>query len=30
MTLSWHDRTHTDPAMCAFRTLVRRAILAFR
>jgi len=26
MALSWHDRTHTDPAMCAFRGLVRRAI----
>jgi DNA-binding transcriptional LysR family regulator len=27
MALSWHDRTPTDPAMCAFRTLVRRVIL---
>jgi DNA-binding transcriptional LysR family regulator len=24
--LCWHERTHTDPAMVAFRTLVRRAI----
>ena len=27
MSLSWHERTHTDPAMSAFRALVRRAIL---
>jgi DNA-binding transcriptional LysR family regulator len=25
MNLCWHDRTHTDPAMVAFRDLVRRA-----
>jgi DNA-binding transcriptional LysR family regulator len=27
MALCWHERTHTDPAMSAFRALVRRAIL---
>lgn len=26
MTLSWHERTHRDPAMVAFRTLLRRAV----
>jgi DNA-binding transcriptional LysR family regulator len=26
MNLSWHDRTHTDPPMVAFRALVRRAV----
>lgn len=26
ISLCWHERTHTDPAMVAFRTLVRRAI----
>lgn len=28
MALCWHERTHTDPAMSEFRTLVRRAILS--
>ena len=28
MALCWHERTHTDPAMSAFRALVRQAILA--
>jgi DNA-binding transcriptional LysR family regulator len=27
MALCWHERTHTDAAMSAFRALVRRAIL---
>jgi DNA-binding transcriptional LysR family regulator len=27
ISLSWHERTHADPAMLAFRGLVRRAIL---
>jgi len=27
MALCWHERTHADPAMSAFRALVRRAIL---
>jgi DNA-binding transcriptional LysR family regulator len=27
MALCWHQRTHEDPAMTAFRALVRRAIL---
>jgi DNA-binding transcriptional LysR family regulator len=27
LSLCWHQRTHTDPAMLAFRALVRRAIL---
>ncbi len=26
MSLSWHERTHTDPAMSEFRSLVRRAV----
>jgi DNA-binding transcriptional LysR family regulator len=26
MQLSWHERTHTDPAMIAFRELLRRAL----
>jgi DNA-binding transcriptional LysR family regulator len=26
MSLSWHERTHTDPAMSEFRALVRRAV----
>jgi len=26
ISLCWHERTHTDPAMVAFRTLVRRAV----
>jgi DNA-binding transcriptional LysR family regulator len=26
MELSWHERTHTDPAMIAFRALVKRAL----
>jgi DNA-binding transcriptional LysR family regulator len=26
MQLSWHERTHTDPAMRAFRDLLRRAL----
>lgn len=30
MSLSWHERTHADPAMLAFRALVRRAILGKR
>lgn len=28
LALCWHQRTHTDPAMAAFRALVRRAILS--
>ena len=28
MALCWHDRTHDDPAMIAFRQLVRGALLA--
>lgn len=28
--LSWHERTHADPASSAFRALVRRAVLATR
>jgi DNA-binding transcriptional LysR family regulator len=28
MALCWHERTHTDPALLAFRALVRRAILS--
>jgi DNA-binding transcriptional LysR family regulator len=27
MALCWHERTHTDPALSAFRGLVRRAIM---
>ncbi len=27
ISLCWHERTHKDPAMVAFRTLVRRAIV---
>jgi len=27
MAMCWHERTHTDPAAVAFRTLVRRAVL---
>jgi DNA-binding transcriptional LysR family regulator len=27
VSLCWHERTHSDPAMSAFRALVRRAIL---
>jgi DNA-binding transcriptional LysR family regulator len=27
MALSWHERTHTDPAVSAFRALVRQAIV---
>jgi DNA-binding transcriptional LysR family regulator len=27
MALSWHERTHTDPATSSFRAVVRRAIL---
>jgi DNA-binding transcriptional LysR family regulator len=30
MHLSWHERTHVDPAMIAFRALVRRALTARR
>jgi hypothetical protein len=26
MYLRWHDRTHADAAMMAFRALVRRAV----
>jgi DNA-binding transcriptional LysR family regulator len=26
MALCWHERTHTDPAMCEFRALVRGAL----
>jgi DNA-binding transcriptional LysR family regulator len=28
MALCWHDRTHQDPAMAAFRALVRTAIVS--
>ena len=27
ISLCWHERTHSDPAMIAFRALVRRAII---
>lgn len=27
LVLSWHDRTHADPASLAFRTVIKRAIL---
>jgi DNA-binding transcriptional LysR family regulator len=27
MALSWHERTHSDPAASAFRALVERALL---
>jgi DNA-binding transcriptional LysR family regulator len=30
IALSWHERTHADPAMLAFRALVRDAILGGR
>jgi DNA-binding transcriptional LysR family regulator len=30
LVLSWHDRTHADPASVAFRALVQRAIVASR
>jgi DNA-binding transcriptional LysR family regulator len=30
MALCWHERTHTDPAMSAFRELVRGAVLGGR
>jgi DNA-binding transcriptional LysR family regulator len=30
LVLSWHERTHADPASLAFRALVRRAIIASR
>jgi DNA-binding transcriptional LysR family regulator len=26
MRLSWHERTHADPAMAGFRDLIRRAL----
>jgi DNA-binding transcriptional LysR family regulator len=30
MALSWHERTHADPAAVAFRALVRRSVLEAR
>jgi DNA-binding transcriptional LysR family regulator len=27
ISMSWHDRTHADPASVAFRTLVKSAVL---
>ena len=30
LALSWHERTHTDPASVAFRATVQRAIVASR